>query len=356
MKKIGIKDIGIKTPIRKIKSEDIIKVWSNTPDVILKKNLGIYSRGVTDYDEDITTLSLESLNNMNKTYDFSKISGLFVGTTSEVDKLIPNSIILKQGIGLSDSIHFCDVKFSEKSGTLSLINALNLMSVKKFDSSLVLAADTLNINTAPGDLRESYMGAGAASLLLGTENIILEYIDSFSYTTYFPSNFRPYDERFIRTGLPLGGEKDEFGIIDHVKTAIDKLLELNNINKEDITSFVLPSFPDNIVDKIKKDMNIEDSQLKKTEIFKNNGFIGSASAIMELKDNLKYLDPNQLIILVGYGSGCSSDAILFKSTEEIKDYKFNMNTKKESIFVSYNELLKLENKIVQPNIKFGPFL
>lgn len=37
MKKIGIKDIGIKTPIRKIKSEDIIKVWSNTPDVIFKK-------------------------------------------------------------------------------------------------------------------------------------------------------------------------------------------------------------------------------------------------------------------------------------------------------------------------------
>lgn len=37
MKKIGIKDIGIKTPLRKIKSEDIIKVWSNTPEAILKK-------------------------------------------------------------------------------------------------------------------------------------------------------------------------------------------------------------------------------------------------------------------------------------------------------------------------------
>lgn len=325
--------------------------WSNS-----KKNLGVYSRGVTDYDEDIITLSLESLSNMNKSYDFTKTSSLFVGTTSEVDKLIPNSIVLKQGIGLRDSIHFCDIKFSEKSGTLSLISALNLMNIKNIDSSLVLATDTLNINTAPGDLRESYMGAGAASILLGTENIILEYIDSFSHTTYFPSNFRPYDERFIRTGLPLGGEKDEFGIINHIKKAIDKLLESNHIKKEDIASFILPSFPDNVVSKIKNDIKIEDRQFKNTELFKNNGFIGSASPIMELKNNLTYLEPNQLVIVVGYGSGCSADAILFKSTEEIKNYKTNMNIKKENIFVDYNELLKLENKIAQPNIKLGPFL
>ncbi len=75
---------------------------------------------------------------------------------------------------------FCaDVQFAGKSGTSALQIAYALVASGMVGNALAVGADTINRNTAPGDLTESYAGAGAAALLLGTENVIAHFDASF---------------------------------------------------------------------------------------------------------------------------------------------------------------------------------
>ncbi|GIN98430.1 hydroxymethylglutaryl-CoA synthase [Siminovitchia terrae] len=358
MTDIGIVDIGIKVPFNKVKYEEIITTWGNSSPLLLENTIGIKSRGVTDYDEDIITLAMDSIDNMREAAQIPKIDCLSFGTTSQVDLIRPNSVILQQGTGIPNEALIYDVHFSEKSGTTALVNSILLLHNEKIKSSLVVAADTLNMYTSPGDLRETYMGAGGASLLLGKENTILNYVDSHCYTSYFPSNFKPYDERFIRSGLPLGAEKNNYGEIKHLKDSIEGLLNKNSLTINDISKFVFPSLPVSLLQMLLYELQITNDQYINTNVFSRIGDTGSPSPFIELRETLPHLNSNELIVLLGYGSGAGADAVLFKTTERVSDYRKDsgFTNGNNSVFVKYGETLKMENKLVSPNIKQGPFL
>lgn len=358
MAHIGIVDIGIKVPFNRIKYEEITTTWGNSSPLFLENTIGIKSRGVTDYDEDIITLAMDSIINMREIVQLSKVDSLSFGTTSQVDLIRPNSLILQQAIEIKNEALINDVHFSEKSGTAALISSLLLLHNKKIKNSLVVAADTLNMYTSPGDLKETYMGAGGASLLLGKKNTILNYLDSHSYTSYFPSNFKPYDERFIRSGLPLGAEKNKYGEINHLKKSIEGLLNKNSLKINDISKFIFPSLPVSLLQMLHYELQITKNQYINTNVFSQIGKTGSPSPFIELTETLPYLKSNELIVLLGCGSGSGADAILFKTTDRISDYIKNARLINENnyVFVKYCETLKMENKLVSPNIKQGPFL
>ena len=215
---IGISSAGISVPIRRLPVIDTVSQWNNTSADLIVKQFGTECRTSLGSDEDTLTLAHEASHNCmdNARADPSDVDAVFFGTVTAPELYRGCANALMDMLTASNAYTSQDVSAAERSGIMALTNAYTYISSGLAHQALAVGSDSLCRHTAPGDLRESYEGAGAGALLISDQNVIAEIFKVSSCNSNFPEFGRPEDERYIRGLMPMDSGTTHIGMMRHI--------------------------------------------------------------------------------------------------------------------------------------------
>ncbi len=267
-------------------------------------------RSFCNWDEDVLTLAVEAGRNCLRGRDRSRVDGHYLCSTSFpfTDRL--NAGISKEALNLRDDLPAMDFSSSQRCGTSALLTALDVVKGGSCGEVLLAAADKRP--TRPASFYEMWYGDGAAALLLGSENVLAEYLGGVSLAKDFVGHYRgagrdfdyTWEERWIR---------DE-GYSKIIPEAVGALFEKLSITMEDVDHLVFPCFFKAEHRKIAKKLGAGPEKLI-DNLHEVCGETGAAHPLVMLCHALETAKPGERILLCGFGQG--ADALLFRVTDEI---------------------------------------
>ena len=357
---VGIVSYGVGIPVCRLKVDDVINVWKNVDAQLVKEQMGVVERAVLQSDEDVITLGVLAAQGALETIADVQLGALYLGTcTNPYDSRASAAIILEM-LGAGYDAYCADVQFSGKSGTSALQICQALVASGMAGSALAIGADTINRNTAPGDLTESYAGAGAAALLVGRENVIAEFDGSFSCAADVADNIRPQGDRYIRSGMGLGPDKNSIGLEDQTCRAVGGLMTRMGTSAADYDYVV---FQQNVVSTpyaLGKQLGFGIEQIEPAIYAGDVGDTGAASALVGLVSVLDQARAGQKILMASYGFGAGSDAIAFTVTDAVHGYQRHTKPLRDllrnKVYVDYGTAIKYEFKYLRPDYALTAYL
>jgi 2-acetylphloroglucinol acetyltransferase len=356
----GIVSYGAGVPVCRLKVDDVINVWKNTDPQLLKEQMGVVERAVLQPDEDVITLSVLAAQSALESVADPQLGALYLGTcTNPYDSRASAAIILEM-LGVGYDAYCADVQFAGKSGTSAVQICQALVGSGMAGSALAIGADTINRNTAPGDLTEAYAGAGAAALLIGTENVIAQFDGSFSCAADVADNIRPQGDRYIRSGMGLGSQKNSIGLEDQTCRAVRGLTARMGSSATDYDYVV---FQQNLVSTpydLGKQLGFSVDQIEPAVYAGDVGDTGSASPLLGLILVLDQARPGEKILVASYGFGAGSDALALTVTDAVQDHQRKKKPLREvlkrKVYVDYGTAIKYEFKYLRPDYALAPYL
>lgn len=343
---VGIVSYGGYIPRRRLNRMSVIQEMGWYIPALLMVANG--ERSMCNWDEDSITMAVASARDCIAGLDKSGIDGLYLATTTPAFSDRQNAGIVAAGLNLRDSIASADFTSSLKSATTAVIAALE--SVKSGDKKNIVVAAADHRKTRSASFYELWFGDGAASLLLGSENVIAEYKGSYSLSADFVDHFRgagkefdyTWEERWIR---------DE-GYAKIIPQAVNGLLAKCKLTIKDIAKVVYPCFISREHKGIAKKLGMAKEQLV-DNMHEVTGETGAAHPLVMLVSALEKAKPGDKIVVASFGQG--SDALLFEVTGNItklpprKGIQGSLaNRKEESSYARYlkfNDLINAETGI-----------
>jgi len=295
---------------------------------------------VANQDEDALTMAVgagaDCLGSMKR----EMVDGLYLAGTSQPYVLRQNSALIATALDLPSSIRSADFTGSTRSGTTALLAALDAVNGETCSNVLVCASDCRL--SKPGSPQEYLYGDGAASLLVGSEDVIATFEGAYSVCYDFPDRWRASTEKFEHAW------EDRFirdsGYSQFILEAISGLLKRYNLNIKDFAKIAYPGLYPREHGAIAKRLGADPAQLQDT-LLSTIGDTGAASPLMMLVAALEDARPNDMILVAGFGSG--SDAMFFRVTERISEVgerravKKHLAAKKD--LASYEKYLAFRN-------------
>jgi hydroxymethylglutaryl-CoA synthase len=295
---------------------------------------------VANHDEDTLTMAvaagIDCLSGMKR----EVVDGLYLATTSQPYMVRQNSALVATALDLQSSIRTADFIGSTKSGTTALLSALDTVKAETSSNILVCASDCRL--SKPGSPQESLYGDGAASLLVGSDEVIAILQGSYSVTYDFPDRWRASGEKFEHAW------EDRFirdsGYSQFITEVISGLLKKYKLNIKDFAKIIYPGLYAREHGAIAKKLGADPAQLQDT-LLGTVGDTGSASPLMMLVAALEDAKPGEKILVVSFGNG--GDAMFFEVTEKIKNVankravKKHLASKKD--LASYEKYLAFRN-------------
>lgn len=334
---VGITAYGAYIPRARLNKKSIAEAnaWFDASLNSLAKG----ERAICNWDEDTITMAVEAANNCLVSKPGMKLSSLYLASTTFPFLDRQNSVLVGEALNLDREIRTMDIGGSQRAATSSLIS---LLDSKSENSSLLIASE--HRRSKAGSRSEMLWGDGAASLLIGSDNVIAECRSIETYAVDFVDHYRgedsnfdyDWEERWIR---------DE-GFMKTVPKVVNKLLDTTKVNVADIKHFILPSDQPRTPGALAKKLGIDQGAIVDNQIA-NVGVAGSAQPILLLAKALETALPGEHILLIGFGQGC--DAILFKATDEIVKYKpaigIEAAVKSRREESNYNKFLSFNNLV-----------
>ncbi len=343
---VGIVSYGGYIPRRRLNRMAVIQEMGWYIPALMMVAQG--ERSMCNWDEDSITMAMEASKDCMAGFDRSVIDGLFLATTRPPFADRQNAGIIAAALNLRENISTVDFTSSLKSATAAVISALESLKGGEKHNILVAASD--HRKTRSASFYELWFGDGAASLLLGSDNVIAEYKGSYSLSLDFVDHYRgagknfdyTWEERWIR---------DE-GYAKIIPQAINGLLKKYKLSVNDVAKVVYPCFITREHRGIAKKIGAD-----KDKIINNMhdimGETGAAHPIVMLISALEQAKPGDKIVVASFGQG--SDALLFEVTENITKLAPRMgikgalaNRKEETNyakFLKFNDLIEVETGI-----------
>jgi 3-hydroxy-3-methylglutaryl CoA synthase len=274
------------------------------------KSLAKGQRAFCSWDEDSVTMAVEASRDALGDINRSGIGRLYLSSTTLPFADLQHSAIVSGALDLSPACQTLDTGSTQRAGTSALLAALQ----NGGKDSLLIASE--QPKGKPGSTQEISYGAGAAAFTLGSKNVIAHLLGAASQTSFFVDHFRAsgadhdyvWEERWIR---------DE-GYMKLVPAAVKAALAEAKVNPSDISHFVMPSPMKGIADAVAKKLGLNAESIS-SNLEESCGYTGSAHSLLMLAHVLEKAAPGQIILVVGFGQGC--DALLFKVTEAITQFK-----------------------------------
>jgi 2-acetylphloroglucinol acetyltransferase len=357
---VGIVSYGAGIPVCRLKVDDVINVWKNTHPQLVTEQMGVVERTVLQPDEDVITLGVLAAQSALETIADVQLGALYLGTcTNPYDSRASAAIILEM-LGAGYDAYCADVEFAGKSGTSALQICQALVTSGMAGSALAIGADTINRNTAPGDLTESYAGAGAAALLVGRDNVIAEFDGSFSCAADVADNIRPQGDRYIRSGMGLGPDKNAIGLEDQTCRAVSGLMTRMRTSAADYDYVVFQQDLVSTPYALGKQLGFGIEQIEPAIYAGDVGDTGAASPLLGLIMVLDQAHAGQKILMASYGFGAGSDAIAFTVTDAVQTYQRQTKPLRDmlinKVYVDYGTAIKYEFKYLRPDYALTPYL
>ncbi len=191
-----------------------------------------------------------------------------------------------------------------------MISALDAVKSKSRDQVLVAAADRRE--TKAGYFYEMWFGDGGAAVTVGHENVIAEFMGSYSVSYDFVDHYRGagkaydymWEERWTR----------DQGYSKIIPEAVNGLLDKIGMTMDDVDHLAYPCFFKAEHKKIAKKLGAAPEKVM-DNLHEVCGETGAAHSLLMLAAILEKALPNETIIVAGFGQGC--DALYFEVTENI---------------------------------------
>ncbi len=334
---MGIVSYGARIPRLQILGSLIAQAQGKTEQKIYKA-LGVESKTVPGIDEDTITLStasgfqalerleLLSVGSSKKVASANcreKIGALFIGSESHPYAVKPSGTVVAQALGIASDIldknnfvkplALADLQFACKAGTQAM--QIAFLYVQSGFCKYALATGTDTAQAKPGDILEYTAGAGSASFILGSEELLARLIATTSVATDTPDFWRrPYQ------GYPehAGRFTADPGYFAHIKMAVKLILEETCLTAKDFEYCVFHTpnakFPTQVV----RELGFSTQQIEASLLVTKIGNTYAGSSMLGLAATLDIAHAGKKILVVSYGSGSGSDAFIFETTQYLE--------------------------------------
>ncbi|MBN1945721.1 MAG: hydroxymethylglutaryl-CoA synthase family protein [Bradymonadales bacterium] len=268
-------------------------------------------RSVCNWDEDSLSMAVEASRDCLAGMDRKKVDALYLCSTTLPYADRQNAGIAATALNLPAEMATADITSCQRAGTTGLITALEAIGGGSRKAALVAASDRRE--TRGGYFYEMWFGDGAASVLLGSQDVIAEYLGSHSITYDLADHYRGaqkrfdymWEERWVR----------EEGYAKFIPQAIEGLLQKTGLSISDFAHVAYPCFFTREHRNIGKRLGLNKDQLL-GNLHLECGETGAAHPLVLLVTALERANPGDRILVAGFGQGC--DALAFRVTGAIR--------------------------------------
>jgi hydroxymethylglutaryl-CoA synthase len=311
---VGIVGYGAYVPRYRLPAKEVARIWTDG-----EGGLPVVEKSVPGPDEDVVTMSIEAARSAlaRGRVPANQIRAVWVGSESHPYAVKPTSTIVAEAIGAVPNTQAADWEFACKAGTEAMVAAMGLVGSGMADYALAIGMDTAQ--GRPGDPLEYTAAAGGAAFLIGkAEEALAEIEASYSFVTDTPDFWRRAYQKYPEHGHRFTGEPAYF---KHVTAAGQAMMEATETGPEDYTFAVFhqpnAKFPQNVG----KVLGFSAEQIKTGLLVPMIGNTYSGAAIIGLTAILDEAKPGDRILMISYGSGAGSDAMVIRVTDKIAEVK-----------------------------------
>ncbi|MBF0101805.1 MAG: SDR family NAD(P)-dependent oxidoreductase, partial [Desulfobacterales bacterium] len=321
---IGITSYGAYIPRLRLSRSAIFQAVGWFAPAVMAVAQG--ERSMCNWDEDSITMAVAASRDCLTGQKKETIDAMFLASTTLPFADRSNAGIVSTALNLRENIFAADVTSTQKAGTSALVSALD--SLKGGDKSQILVAASDKRETKAAYFYEMWFGDGAAALLLGKDNVIAEYLGSYSISCDFVPHYRGELKRFDYTWEERWIRDEGYSKI--IPQAVSGLMQKLNFTMNDVDKFIFPCFFKAEHKKIAQTLGADKKLID--NLHEACGETGTAHPLMMLVSALETAKPGDRILVAGFGQGC--DALYFKVTEEIqklsprKGFKGHLSDKK----------------------------
>jgi len=267
-------------------------------------------RSFCNWDEDSLTMAMAASRDCLGGVKKSEVDALYLASTTLpfADRL--NASIVATALNLRDDILTADFTSSLKAGTSALITALE--AVKSGDKKKILVTASDRREAKAASFYEMWFGDGAASLLLGKEDVIARFKGAHSLSYDFVSHYRGAQSRFDYTWE--GRWVRDEGYAKIIPQAINGLLDKLGLSIDDVDKVVYPCFFKREHARIARTIGAAPEKVA-DNLHEVCGETGTAHPLVMFVHTLEEAQPGDRILVAGFGQGC--DALCFEVTENI---------------------------------------
>jgi hydroxymethylglutaryl-CoA synthase len=343
----GIVGYGAFIPRNRIKAEEIARQWGKDPAAI-RRGLLLEEKSVPGLDEDTITISVEAGRAALERagIDPRLVGALYIGSESHPYAVKPSGTVVAEALGLGPDLHVADFEFACKAGTEAMFVALSLVESGRVEYAMGIGADTSQ--GAPNDALEYSASAGGAAYLFGTQHVLADVVETYSYTTDTADFWRREGEFYPRHTGRFTGEPAYF---KHVTAATRAILERTNLKPTDFRYAVFHMPNGKFPQAVGADLGFTKKQLEVGWIVPTMGNTYSGSSPTGLAAVLDVADPEDLILITSFGSGAGSDSFVLRATEHLPVRRGRAPTVRSMLdgrrrYLTYGQYAKYRAKIL----------
>jgi hydroxymethylglutaryl-CoA synthase len=343
----GIVGYGAFIPRNRIKSEEIARQWGKDPAVV-QRGLLLQEKSVPGLDEDTITISVEAGRAALERagVDPARVGALYIGSESHPYAVKPSGTVVIEALGIGPDVHVADFEFACKAGTEAMFVALAVVESGRVEYAMGIGADTSQ--GAPNDALEFSASAGGAAYLFGKQNLLVEVLETYSYTSDTPDFWRREGQFYPRHGGRFTGEPAYF---KHVGSATRAMLERTGLKPKDFKYAVFHMPNGKFPLAIGKELGFTKQQLETGWVVPTMGNTYSGSSPTGLAAVLDVADPGDLILITSFGSGAGSDSFVLKATPLLPERRGRAPAVRAMLdgwrrYLNYGEYAKYREKIL----------
>lgn len=312
---LGIVDYGVYVPRKRVKAEEIAKVWGEEVSGMKKSLPGKW--------DDPASYAMNSALNCLDSNDISpeKIEKIMVGSESHPYAVKPTASIVADLLGSSGQA--VDFEFACKAGTQAIIDAYDSVKAGSIDYGLAIGSDSSQAR--PGDALKYMAADGGAAYLIGNRDPIAVINGYESYTTDTPDFLRKEAEEFP---VHFGRYTGEPAYFKHIIESSKRLMESENTSPDDYDYAVFHQPNKKFPRRVGKRLGFNSQQIEPGIVVDWIGNTYSACTLLGLARVLDQAEPGDRIFVASYGSGAGSDTFDITVTDNIKK---KQKTKKRSV-------------------------
>lgn len=307
---VGIVGYGAYVPRYRLPAKEVARVWTDGT-----AGLPIVEKSVPGLDEDVITMSIEAARNAvaRAQVPVKELRAIWVGSESHPYAVKPSSTLVAEAIDASTSIQAADWEFACKAGTEAMVAAMGFVGSRMAQYAMAIGMDTAQ--GRPGDALEYTAGAGGAAFIIGpAEESVAEIECTYSFVTDTPDFWRRQYAKYPEHGQRFTGEPAYF---KHITTAGQAMFEATGTKPEDYAYAVFHQPNAKFPQRAGQMLGFAPEQIQTGLLVPRIGNTYSGAAIIGLTAILDIAKPGDRIMLVSFGSGAGSDAMVLRVTDKI---------------------------------------
>jgi hydroxymethylglutaryl-CoA synthase len=343
---VGIVGYGAYMPRYRIKVEEIAKVWgADAPSY--KRGLMLEEKSVPAPDQDTITMSVEAAKKalLRAGIDPADIGAIYIGSESHPYAVKPSGTVVAEALGATPEIHCADYEFACKAGSEAMFVCIGLVESGRITYGLAIGADTSQ--GAPGDALEYAASAGGAAFIFGTEGLVAEVEETYSFMTDTPDFWRREYMHYPRHAGRFTGEPAYF---KHVTGCAEGIMKKAGAKPGDFDYAVFHQPNGKFPMRVGKKLGFTKEQIEPGWLCPWLGNTYSGSSPMGLTAVLDVAKPGDRVLMCSYGSGAGSDGFIFTVTDRIEEVRDKAERTRKMLdenkfYLEYGQYAKFRRKI-----------